>query len=85
VKLTDCTYACNSLTDFEYEELEITGNGNNVNQLTLARKIRETTCLLQSVSQAMSTLTLDPSAPSPDGSLNGLKTVNGRNNSVSPI
>ena len=43
--------------------------------------------LLQSgrTSQAMSTLTLDPSAPSPDGSLNGLKTVNGRNNSVSPI
>ena len=43
--------------------------------------------LLQSgrTSQAMSTLTLDPSAPSPDGSVNGLKAVNGRNNSVSPI
>ena len=43
--------------------------------------------LLQSgrTSQAMSTLTLDPSASSPDGSLNGLKAVNGRNNSVSPI
>ena len=33
MKLTGCTYACNSLTDFEYEELAITGNGNNVNQL----------------------------------------------------
>ena len=33
VKLTGCTNACNSLTDFEYEELAITGNGNNVNQL----------------------------------------------------
>ena len=43
VKLTGCTYACNSLADFEYEELAITGNGNNVNQLTLAGKIRETT------------------------------------------
>ena len=34
VKLIGCTYACNSLTDFEDEELAITGNGNNVNQLT---------------------------------------------------
>ena len=43
VKLIGCTYACNSLTDFEYEELAITSNGNNVNQLTLAGKIRENT------------------------------------------
>ena len=39
MKLTGCTYACNSLTDFEYEELVITGIGNNVNQL----KIHEST------------------------------------------
>ena len=32
MKLTGCTNACNSLTDFENEELAITGNGNNVNQ-----------------------------------------------------
>ena len=43
MKLTGCTYALYSLTDFEYEELAITRNGNNVNQLTLAGKIRETT------------------------------------------
>ena len=43
MKLTDCTYACNSLTDFEDEEIAITGNGNNVNQLTLAGKTRENT------------------------------------------
>jgi len=52
VKLTGCTCACNSLTDFGCEELAITGNGNNVNQLTLTGKICETTYLLQSVSQA---------------------------------
>ena len=33
MELTDCTYACNSLTDFEDGEIAITGNGNNVNQL----------------------------------------------------
>ena len=43
MKLTCCTYAYNSLTESEYEELAITGNENNVNQLTLAGKIRETT------------------------------------------
>ena len=28
MKLTDHTYACNSLTNFEYEAHAITGNGN---------------------------------------------------------
>ena len=28
MKLTDSTYACNSLTNFEYEAYQLTGNGN---------------------------------------------------------
>ena len=39
MKLTDCTYACNSLTDFESEVHAMTGNGNQVNLL----KLREMT------------------------------------------
>ena len=38
VKLTDHTYACNSLTNFKYEVHAVTGNGNGVNQLKLTSK-----------------------------------------------
>ena len=38
VKLTGYTYACNSLTNFEYEGHAMTGNGNHVNLLKLAWK-----------------------------------------------
>ena len=30
VKFTRCTYACNSLTNFEYQDLAMTGNGSYV-------------------------------------------------------
>ena len=36
MKLTDYTYACISLTNFEYEVHEMTGNGNQANLLKLA-------------------------------------------------
>ena len=39
VKLTGYTYACNSMTNFEYEAHSMTGNGNKVNVL----KLREIT------------------------------------------
>ena len=32
MKLTNHTYGCNNLADFEYEDT-VTGNGNDVNQL----------------------------------------------------
>ena len=35
VKLTGYTYACNSLTNFDYEGNSMTGNGNQVNFLKL--------------------------------------------------
>ena len=38
VKLTGYNYACNSLTNFEYEAHPMTGNGSHVNPLKLARK-----------------------------------------------
>ena len=37
VKMTDCTYACIRLTNFECE-VQVTGNGNQVNLLKLAWK-----------------------------------------------
>jgi len=44
VKLTGYTNAYNSLTNFEYEVNELTGNGNYVNLLKLAgKKNREIT------------------------------------------
>jgi len=44
VKLTGYTNAYNSLTNFEYEVNELTGNGNYVNLLKLAgEKNREIT------------------------------------------
>jgi hypothetical protein len=38
VKLTDKTYACNSLTNFEYYVPSMTGNGNYMNLLELPWK-----------------------------------------------
>ena len=38
VKLNGYTYGCNSLTNFEYKVHEMTGNGSNVNLLTLGRE-----------------------------------------------
>ena len=38
VKLTDRTYACNDLTNFEGEPQVLTGNGSYVNMLKLACK-----------------------------------------------
>ena len=35
VKLTGYTYACNSLTNFEYEAHPMIGNGNHMNLLKL--------------------------------------------------
>ena len=35
MKLIDHSYACNSLTSFEYEGHAMTGNGNHVNLLKL--------------------------------------------------
>ena len=39
VRLTDHTYAQNSLTDFEYGAHAMTGNGNYVNRLKSLKKI----------------------------------------------
>ena len=33
VKFTRCTYACNSFTNFEYQDHSMTGNGSYVNLL----------------------------------------------------
>ena len=41
--MTDHTYACNSLTNFEEEEYTMTGNGNHVTCRNLHWKIREMT------------------------------------------
>ena len=41
VKLTDHTYACNDLTNFEYVVHAMTGNGCYLNLKKLACKIRE--------------------------------------------
>ena len=41
MKLTDHVNVYNSLTNFEYEVIEITGNGNYVNLLKFAGKNRE--------------------------------------------
>ena len=43
MKLIDHTYGYNSLTNFEYEENEINGNGVFVNLLKLIGKICEIT------------------------------------------
>ena len=41
MKLTEYTYGCNSLTNFEFEADAKTGNGNLSNLLKLATKNRE--------------------------------------------
>ena len=38
VKLTGYTYACNDLTNFEYQAQAMTGNGNCMNLLKLVKK-----------------------------------------------
>ena len=43
VKTTHYSYACNTLTNFEYEGCVMTGNGNYVTWLKLACEIREIT------------------------------------------